>query len=71
MRVDKKGFVKPRKNIEKVLTKNFVKKRYENVRKEMKKDRDKYETQMLLKPLQRYLKETEEKESNRSLEGSS
>ncbi len=60
VRIDKKGFVTLRKDIDKVLEKNFNKKRYESDASYIKKERDNYKIKMLFEPLRRLLEEANE-----------
>lgn len=66
VRVDRKGFVRPRKNLAKILEKNFDRKRYKDLREEIEDERSKYNHMMLIGPFQRYLREAEKTEENRS-----
>jgi hypothetical protein len=58
--IDSKGFVTPRKDIDKVLEKNFDKERLEAVQSCIKDERDDYKTKFLFEPLRRLLEEANE-----------
>ncbi len=62
LKIDKKGFVNLKMDIEQVLDKNFDKERLEAVISNIKKERDKYKTKFLFEPLRKMLMEMEDKE---------
>ena len=68
LRIDKKGFVTLRHNFEEALEKNFDRAKFENLRREIKVERDKYRDKFLFGPLQRLLEKAAADESSRSIE---
>ncbi len=71
MRIDKKGFVNPRRNIDKVLEKNFDKERLETLQENIERERKDYRNKIMIEPIRRYLKEVENNKTNLKLETTS
>ncbi len=59
LKIDKKGFVNPSKDIDKVLEMNFDKEGFENIQNEIRDERDKYKNEFLINPLRILLREAD------------
>ena len=59
LKIDKKGFVTPRNNIEEVLEKNFDRAKFEAIQRDIKDERDKYRDKFLFEPLQILLRKAD------------